>query len=133
MALPAPERMTASGKVMRPFRRMTKGLLVPVAEAPTWMEVPEGFIDESYTAFMIVNPNVCWVGLGGTSGAMDKPKPTVPNMASPDGTDWLFPPGHVAVYSTQYPVFMSAVAIAMPGFELPGQYVPLRVYYGYGV
>lgn len=111
---------------------MTKALLVTVAEAPTFVPVQPGWIDPTYTAFMVVNPNICWVGLRGTTPVEGQPPPTEPAMTTLDGTDWLFPPGHVGVYTTQYPVFMSAVALNFPGFGLPGQYVPLRIYYGYG-
>lgn len=116
-----------------PFRRMTKALLVPVATTATSFQVPSGLIKPDYNAFCIVNPNVCWVGLRGTSAVNNEGQaPTEAIMASQDGDDWLFNPGHFGVYTTQHPFFMSAIALSMPGYELPDTFVPLRLYYGYG-
>lgn len=118
-----------------PFRRMTRALLVPVSATASSFAVPNGFFQQPmYTAFMVVNPNACWVGLRGTSYNADGSAPASATLADADGADWLFNPGHSAVYSTQYPAFMSAIALAMPGYQLPPAdgYTPLRVYYGFG-
>lgn len=115
-----------------PFRRMTRAILVPVGTTASTVQIPNGFILPDYNAFMVVNPNMCWVALRGTSRAGDGTMPTQANMAMPDARDWLFNPGHIAVYTTQYPVWMSALAVAMPSYPIPTEFADLRVYYGYG-
>lgn len=118
-----------------PFRRMTKCLRVPVTTNPTQanaLTVPPGFINPQYKSFMIVNPNACWVNMRGTSATLNDPNPTQANLASADDDYWLLPPHHFGVYSTQNPLFVSAIALAMPGFTLPAEFVPLRLAYGVG-
>lgn len=114
---------------------MTRALKVPVTTTPSQanaLTIPEGFINPQLKAFLVVNPNTCWVGLRGTSRVMGQPDPTQATLANSDGADWLFPPHHFGVYSTQSPLFMSAIALAMPGFPVPGELTELRVYYGVG-
>lgn len=121
--------------ISRPFRRMTRALLIPVSATASSYSVPDAYIRPEYDSFLVINPNQCWVGLRGTSWTDEsQPKPTIALMADDDGADWLFPPGHVSVWSTQFPEFMSAMALPMPGYSLPPAdgYTPLRVYYGNG-
>ena len=119
-----------------PFRRMTQALLVPVGVAnASAYTVPDGMIKPDYTAFLVFNPNNCCVELRGTSMPIPTgPAPTQAVLASGDGIDWLFPPGHWSVYTTQYPMFMSAKAFDTPAFPLSaaGTTIPLRLWYGYG-
>lgn len=116
-----------------PFRRATRALPIPVGPTASSMAVPDGYIKAEYNAFLIVNPNLCWVSFKGTSMPASGVAPTSADSALADGLDWLIPPGHFSVYSTQYPIFMSAVALPMPGYPLDGlTYTPLRIYYGYG-
>lgn len=122
------QRLPGSGTFA--FRRITDPLQVPVAVEPTRFEVPTGFFDEGgpgykTTAFLVANPNMCWVRLRGTSSGPHRP--VSPRMG------WLFPPGFLGVYSTQYPVTMSAMAVAMPGVPLPTEFAPLDLIYGGGV
>jgi len=120
------------------FRRMTRALAVPVVSAPTAQnatQVPAGFILQSYNAFAVFNPNICTVGLRGTSRPTGQPVPTAPILAQADGLDWLFPPGFWGVFSTQFPFFMSAIALPMPiAPDVPADnaLVPLRLWYGVG-
>jgi len=120
------------------FRRMTRALLVPVVNAPnsqTAYKVPDGIIKPSYNAFAVFNPNVCTVGLRGTSRPTGQPVPTAPLVAYDGGVDWEFPPGFWGVFTTQYPFFMSAAAVSLPiAPDLPadGALVPLRLWYGVG-
>lgn len=119
-----------------PFRRMTQALLVPVGVATaSAYTVPEGMIKADYTAFLVFNPNNCCVELRGTSMPVPVgPAPSQAVLASGDGIDWLFPPGHYSVYTTQYPMFMSAKAFDTQAFPVAsvGTPIPLRLWYGYG-
>lgn len=122
------QRLPGSGTFA--FRRITDPLQVPVAAEPTKFDVPADFFAEGgpgykTTAFLVVNPNMCWVRLRGTSSGPHRP--VSPRMG------WLFPPGFVGVFSTQYPVTMSAMAVAMPGVALPTEFAPLDLIYGGGV
>lgn len=120
------------------FRRMTRALPVTVVNTPTAqtaVQVPDGFILPSYNAFAVFNPNVCSVGLRGTSRPTGAPAPTTPLIAQADGLDWVFPPGFWGVFSTQYPFFMSAIALSMPiAPDVPGDAAlfALRLWYGVG-
>lgn len=122
------------------FRRMTRALLVPVVTTPTAataLQVPDGVIKPSYNAFAVYNPNSCTVTLRGTSRPPGGPAPTAPLIVGTNGTDvdWEWPPGFWGVFSTQYPFFMSAAAVAAPAFpDVPADagLVPVRLWYGIG-
>lgn len=120
------------------FRRMTRAIAVAVVNIPSEANattVPAGFIQPSYNAFGVFNPNTCCVGLRGTSRPTGQPDPTKPLLAQTDGLDWLLPPGFWGVFSTQYPFFMSAIALSMPiAPDVPADsaLVPLRLWYGMG-
>jgi hypothetical protein len=120
------------------FRRMTRALPVTVVNSPTSasaLTVPGGYIRSSYNAFAVFNPNTCCVGLRGTSRPPNQPAPTTPLIASADGLDWIFPPDFWGVFSTQNPIFMSAIALSFPTHpDVPADagLVPLRVWYGVG-
>jgi hypothetical protein len=121
------QRLPGSGTFA--FRRITDPLQVPVAATATRFDVPPEFFAEGgpgyqTTTFLIVNPNTCYVRLRGTSSGDFKA--VNPRMG------WLFPPGFVGAFSTQYPVAMSALAVAMPGVPLPTEFVPLDLIYGGG-
>lgn len=120
------------------FKRMTRAVPVAVVNAPTTgsaTKVPDNLILPSYNAFAVFNPNVCCVGLRGTSRPTGQPVPTTPLLAQADGLDWLFTPGFWGVFSTQYPFFMSAIALSMPiapTVPADADLVPLRLWYGIG-
>lgn len=122
------QRLPGSGTYA--FRRITDPLQLPVKAEATRFDVPETFFAEGgpgfgTTTFLVVNPNPCYVRLRGTSGTGPH-RPVTPKMG------WLFPPGFVAAFSTQYPVSMSTMAVAMPGVPLPAEFAPLELIYGGG-
>ncbi len=121
------QRLPGSGTFA--FRRMTDPLLLPVGPEPTRFDVPDGFFDKGgpgyqTTTFMVVNPNACFVRLRGTTTGEHRP-------VTPE-TGWLFPPGFVACFTTQRPITMSTLAMAMPGFPLPTEFAALELLYGGG-
>jgi hypothetical protein len=121
------QRIPGSGTYA--FRRTTDPLQLPVGPQPTRFDVPDGFFDKGgpayqTTAFLLVNPNACYVRLRGSS--TDTHIPVTPT------TGWLFPPGFVGCFTTQYPKSMSTLAVAMPGFPLPDEFAPLELPYGGG-
>lgn len=84
------------------------------------------------TSFHVVNPNPFYVRLRGSSGEGDD---------IGEGEGWLWPPGFVGVYSAQYPSFVSAIAVARPGFPIAdasgaflyeGTAAPIELAYGIG-
>ncbi len=121
------QRLPGSGTFA--FRRTTDPLQLPVGPQAMRFDVPAGFFDEGgpgylATTFLVVNPNACYVRLRGTTTGEHRPvTPT---------TGWLFPPGFVGCFTTQKPISMSTLAVAMPGFPLPAEYVPLELPYGGG-
>lgn len=121
------QRIPGSGTFA--FRRVTDPLQLPVGVEPERFDVPEGFFDQGgpafqTTTFLVVNPNLCYVRLRGSS--TDTHIPVTPS------TGWLFPPGFVGCFTTQYPKSMSTLAVAMPGFPLPDTFAPLELPYGGG-
>lgn len=121
------QRLPGSGTFA--FRRMTDPLMLQVGPQAIRFDVPGGFFDEGgpgylVTTFLIVNPNACYVRLRGSNTSTHVPvTPT---------TGWLFPPGFVGCFTTQRPISMSTLAVAMPGFPLPTEFVPLELPYGGG-
>lgn len=111
--------------------------MVPVDVTPTEKKVPDGFfenLEEKHgpmTAFCIVNPNKCWVRLRGTSKLILGSVPTASIPVS-DSTGWLFPPGVMAVFSTQKPTFMSAMAVEKQGIIPQAPFYDVEVSYGIG-
>jgi hypothetical protein len=121
------QRLPGSGTYA--FRRITDPLQLPVAGTPTRFDVPDGFFAEGgpgyqTTTFLVVNPNACYVRLRGTTSGPHRP--VSPRMG------WLFPPGFVGAFSTQYPLSMSTLAVPMPGVPLPEEFAPLDLIYGGG-
>ena len=109
-----------------PFRRSTDPVIVAVGYptgAITTVSAEMMTAIMNLNAFFVVNPNTCYVRLKGYQSS----------QAISEYEGWLFPPGHVAVYSTQRPRFMSALAVARPGFPVdPNDLAPLEVSYGNG-
>lgn len=118
-----------------PFRRMSEPVPVAVGStAQMTMIPPERLVDPDaptarLTSFYVVNPNNFWVRAKGFRNAAD-----CGSVGVTPTTGWLWPPGHVAVYSTQYPVCASAMAVPMPGFPLPADTAmkPIEWSYGFG-
>ncbi len=84
------------------FRRMTDPIRMAVGPTPTQIVVPPGFIKPEYTSFQVVNPNKFAVRLRGSKGTY---------IPVSETTGWFWTPNLVAVYSTQYPDFMSTLAV----------------------
>jgi hypothetical protein len=117
-----------------PFRRMSEPVQLAVgATAQTTMVPPERLRDPAnglpLNSFYVVNPNNVYVRVKGYSNADD----CANNSVTPT-TGWLFPPGFTGVFSTQYPMCGSAMAVPMPGYPLTSSttYVPLEWSYGFG-
>lgn len=109
---------------MAAFRRTKNPALVPVGPTASQFPVPDGMVSLDVNAFQVMNSNNCYVRLMGSRG-------TFAPVA--EGLGWLFPPGFTAVYGTQRPNFMSALAVDRPGFPIAGlTFVPLEVSYGVG-
>lgn len=109
------------------FRRLTNPVMVEVGNgAGVSTVLPQGFIPANAESFFVVNSSNCYVRLRGFKMG------ETGEVTAMSG--WLFPPGHVAVYSTQKPERMSAMAVARPGYPVtPEGIVPLEVSYGYGI
>lgn len=109
----------------QPFRRFSDPLMVPCAPTATQFVVPDGFFtqDAQWNAFYVVNRNAFWVRLRGTTAG--------PFQPVTETTGWLFPPGFAGVFSTQYPRFMSAMAISVPGYPPAGEGI-VELAYGIG-
>ncbi len=133
----AAEGQTAQNPLMVPnnsFRRMTDPVQAAVGPTAQATMVPASKLIDPMSglplgSFYVVNPNNVWVRLRGFSAQ------NIDNCTSvgvTPSTGWLWPPGHVAVYSTQNPVCVSAMAVPMPGYPLTGNYAPLELSYGFG-
>ncbi len=128
---------TAQNPLLTPsnaFRRMTDPVQVAVGPAAQATMVPASKLIDPMSglplgSFYVVNPNNVWVRLRGFSAGNVSDCSSVGVTPS---TGWLWPPGHVAVYSTQNPVCVSAMAVPMPGYPLTGSYAPLELSYGFG-
>ena len=95
------------------FKRLTDPLLLPVGVTAQKFDVPTGFFDPSGPAagamsFWVCNANNFWVRLKGSNGTY---------TAVTDTTGWLFPPGYIGSFSTQFPQFMSTLAVTRQGVK----------------
>jgi hypothetical protein len=109
------------------FRRMTDPLLLPIATTATKFDVPDGYFrgagpGAGAQSFWVCNANNFWVRLKGSTGTY---------VAVTDTTGWLFPPGFVGAFSTQFPQFMSTMAVTRQG--LTAGTGTLEISYGGGV
>lgn len=124
------QRLPGSGTFA--FRKTSDLILkVPVGIQPSRFVVPEGFFEEGgqghlATSFYVKNDNTCAVRLRGSTNQF---RPVDEDHGWPP-----FDPGFTAVFSTRYPVLMSAMAVATPRFPTIGEWlVPLEISYGGGV
>lgn len=108
------------------YRRLTDPVLVTVSATAGSTPVPANWIPMNADSFQVVNSNSCYVRLRGfKTGEAGEVE---------EGKGWLLPPGHAAVYATQKPERMSAMAVARPGFPVvQAELVPLEVNYGFGI
>jgi hypothetical protein len=114
------------------FRRMSEPVQAAVGPTAQATMVPPNLMLDPVSkqrlgSFYIANPNMVWIRLKGFSNQDD-----CNNIGVTPTTGWLWPPGHVAVYSTQYPVCISVMAVPKPGFPLTGDYAPAELSYGPG-
>lgn len=114
--------------MMSAFRRLSDPCMVPVGATATSYTVPtnvRNLLDTSVvSSFQVVNANNCYVRLSGFRSAQGN---------AVEGKGWCFAPGLTAVYGTQKPYFMSALAVARPGFPIDGlTFCELEVSYGVG-
>jgi hypothetical protein len=117
-----------------PFRRISDPVQLTVAATPTMTMVPQDRLKDPksgqrVTSFYVVNPNSVYVRFKGFSTADD-----CANQAVTPTTGWLVPPGFVGVFSTQYPMCGSTLAVSMPGNPITSAttYAPLEWSYGFG-
>lgn len=107
------------------YRRLTDPVLVTVSATAGSTPVPANWIPMNADSFQVVNSNSCYVRLRGfKTGEAGEVE---------EGKGWLLPPGHAAVYATQKPERMSAMAVARPGFPIGAELWPLEVNYGFGI
>lgn len=106
----SPEQTALAGLSM-PFRKLVRDpFLCGVGSPAVNTAINKATIQaKKCTAFHVVNPNPFYVRLRGAASMNDKIQA---------GEGWLWPPGFAGVYSTQYPDFVSVLAVAMPGFPL---------------
>lgn len=117
-----------------PFRRMSDPVQIQVgATAQPTMVPPERLKDpatgQPLASFYVVNPNNVWVRAKGFANAAD-----CQNVGVTETTGWLWPPGFVGIFSTQYPVCASAMAVSVPGYPVTGSttFKPIEWSYGFG-
>jgi len=117
-----------------PFRRMSDPVQLAVGPtAQPTMIPPSSLIDpasgQRLNSFYVANPNNVWVRAKGFSNAAD-----CQNIGVTETTGWLWPPGFVGIFSTQYPVCGSAMAVSMPGYPVTSSttFKPIEWSYGFG-
>lgn len=115
-----------------PFRRNTQvsPFVIPAGLTASQMEI--GPLPQGITSFGMVNSYPVWMRLLGSSEATGF-------MPAQEGDGWLIPPYHFGIYSTQYPKWISVIAVARPNFPITngsGQALyptaALEIFYGAG-
>ncbi|KQM18383.1 hypothetical protein [Novosphingobium sp. Leaf2] len=93
-----------------PFRRnlAVSPIMVPAIDTASYVLL--GALPNGVTSFGVVNSYPIWIRLLGTP--MGATEPAKANEH--DG--WLFPPGHFGIYSTQFPMGLSCIAVTRPNF-----------------
>lgn len=127
----SPEQ-AALANVNMPFRKIIRDpFLCAVGEQAVTTPIDRALlISKRVTSFHVVNPNPFYCRLRGATGE--------PSDNIVDNEGWLWPPGFVGVYSTQYPAFVSCIAVERPGFPLRDDegallpFYPLELAYGIG-
>lgn len=118
-----------------PFHRVNDPVMVAIGPMAQTTIIPASAMLDTdgvtkLGSFYIANPNNVWVRLKGFNNQADCDAGTPVTAA----TGWLFPPGFVAVFSTQYPKCVSAMAVSEPGYPVTSstQFAPLELAYGTG-
>lgn len=109
-------------EVTAPFRRITDPFILPVGLTVQRFDVPNDLRVQDMRQFLVVNPNPFWVRLKGSRDTYTPVSET---------TGWLFPPGFFGVFSSQYPMFMSTLAVSRQGIDAGTG--TLELAYGRGV
>ena len=112
------------------FRRITDPLQVPVSSSAGQFLIPEGYIPTDANAFLIVNPNLFWMRLRG-SGQYGQGEYAPVTGTDGQGTGWLFPPGFVGVFTTQFPRFLSTMSVSKQGIAAGSGF--MEIAWGMGV
>lgn len=116
-----------------PFRRnpLVSPIMIPATDVASQVEV--GPLPEGVTSFGMVSSFPIWIRLLGSSE-------TSGFRAAQEWDGWLVPPYHFGIYSTQYPKWVSCIAVDRPNFPIRnadgGLLYPeakLELFYGSGV
>lgn len=104
-----------------PFRRRTDPFRIPATNAPSQVLIgPDLAVVKGLTSFLMVNSYPVWMRLKG-SGVIRMSSGTQTGTFSPvaEGEGWLIPPApFFGVFTTQYPVWVSAMAVARPNYPI---------------
>lgn len=94
-----------------PFRRNTavSPIMIPATDEPSQMAV--GPLPSGVTSFGVVNAFPVYMRLVGSSEASGF-------VPAEDWMGWCIPPGHFGIYSTQFPKWVSCLAVARPGYPI---------------
>jgi hypothetical protein len=130
VALPALAQSTQT----LPFRRMSEPVMVAIGPTPQMTMIPQGSLKDPVnglplSSFYVVNPNNVYVRVKGFNTTAE-----CSSVAVTETTGWLWPPGFVGVFSTQFPLCASAMAVSKPGYPITSSttYAPLEWSYGPG-
>lgn len=94
-----------------PFRRNTTISPYMVPATNTASQVLIGPLPEGVRSFAMVNAFPVFMRLVGSSQESGF-------IPAADWTGWLIPPYHFGIYSTQYPKWVSAIAVDRPGYPI---------------
>lgn len=104
-----------------PFRRTTDPFMIPATDVASQVSIGTELVGtKGLTSFSMVNSYPIWIRLKG-SGVIRLTTGTMSGTFSPveEGKGWLIPPGpFFGVFTTQYPVWVSCLAVARPGFPI---------------
>ncbi len=93
-----------------PFRRNTTVSPVMIPATDVASQVALGALPSGVTSFAMVNAFPIFIRLTGS--------PETGFIPAADWQGWIVPPGHFGVYSTQYPFYLSCIAVERPGFPI---------------
>lgn len=97
-----------------PWRRVLTidPIIVPATPTPTAVAVDSNALKLSgVRSFKLQNPNPFWIWFRGWSGL-------IADMPTITGKGHLMAPGSTEVMTSQYPQWVAAQAVAMPGFPV---------------
>ncbi len=107
-----------------PFRRRTDPFLIPATNVASQVQIGTPLIGtKGLTSFLMVNSYPIWVRLKG-SGVVKLTTGQMTGSFEPvqEGQGWLIPPApFFGVFTTQYPVWVSCLAVARPNFPIFAQ------------